>query len=248
MESIPARPKKPGRRRRMASRIAASPTMSRPSARRKIIVKLADGKERVIQHMMATSYWSPDGKPISANQMVEKLYGELPRFFKDEEELRRLWSKPDTRKALLQSLAEKGFGAEQLTEIARMISAEKSDVFDVLAYISFALAPITRSERVDARKSNILGRYDPKLQAFLDFVLAQYVRSGCQRARSGQARRPAAAQISFCARCRRTTGRRAGDPQLLHRISAIPVRIGRFWERQSLLGGHFFLDFKSLIM
>lgn len=29
---------------------------------------------------MATSYWSPDGKPISANQMIEKLFGELPRF------------------------------------------------------------------------------------------------------------------------------------------------------------------------
>jgi type I restriction-modification system DNA methylase subunit len=135
-------------------------------------------KERTIQHMMATSYWSPDGKPISANQMVEKLYGELPRFFKDEDELRRLWSKPDTRKVLLQSLAEKGFGAEQLSEISRMINAEKSDVFDVLAYISFALAPITRSERVGARKSKILGKYDPKLQAFLDFVLAQYVNQG----------------------------------------------------------------------
>jgi type I restriction enzyme R subunit len=128
--------------------------------------------------MMATSYWSPDGKPISANEMVEKLYGELPRLFKDEDELRRLWSKPDTRKALLQSLAERGFGPEQLSEISRMINAEKSDVFDVLAYISFALAPITRSERVDARKSKILDRYDPKLQAFLDFVLAQYVNQG----------------------------------------------------------------------
>ena len=145
---------------------------------KKIVIKLADGKERVIQHMMATTYWSPDGKPISANQMVEKLYGELPRFFKDEDELRRLWSKPDTRKALLQSLAEKGFGGEQLLEISRMINAEKSDVFDVLAYISFALAPITRSERVETRKSGILGRYDPKLQAFLDFVLSQYVNQG----------------------------------------------------------------------
>jgi type I restriction enzyme R subunit len=110
--------------------------------------------------------------------MVEKLFGELPRFFKDEDELRRLWSKPDTRKALLQGLAEKGFGADQLSEISRMINAEKSDVFDVLAYIAFALAPISRSERVEARKSNILGKYDPKLQAFLDFVLAQYVQQG----------------------------------------------------------------------
>jgi type I restriction enzyme, R subunit len=59
-----------------------------------------------------------------------------------------------------------------------MINAEKSDVFDVLAYIAFALSPITRSERVETRKSNIFARYDPKLQAFLDFVLAQYVNQG----------------------------------------------------------------------
>jgi type I restriction enzyme R subunit len=151
------------------------PTPPRPQ---KIIIKLADGKERSIQSMMATTFWSPDGKPISANQFVEKLFGELPQFFKDEDELRKLWSRPDTRKALLQGLAEKGFAGEQLAEISRMINAEKSDLFDVLAYIAFALAPITRSERVEARKDDIFARYDPKLQVFLDFVLAQYVKQG----------------------------------------------------------------------
>jgi type I restriction enzyme, R subunit len=145
---------------------------------KQIKIRLADGKERTIQHMMATSYWSPDGKPISANQMIEKLFGELPGFFKDEDELRRLWSEPGTRRALLESLAEKGFGTEQLAEISRMNNAEKSDVFDVLAYIAFALAPITRSERVAGRKDGILTRYDAKLQVFLDFVLAQYVKEG----------------------------------------------------------------------
>jgi type I restriction enzyme R subunit len=147
---------------------------------KQIRIRLADGKERLIQSMMATSYWSPDGKPISANQMIEKLFGELPRFFKDEDELRRLWSRPDTRKALRQGLAEKGFGDEQLAEISRMINADKSDVFDVLAYIAFALAPITRSERVQIRRDNILAPYDSKLQAFLDFVLAQYIKQGVQ--------------------------------------------------------------------
>jgi type I restriction enzyme, R subunit len=95
-----------------------------PDKPKKVIIRLADGKERTIQSMMATSYWSPDGKPISANQMIEKLFGELPYFFKDEDELRRLWSRPDTRKALLQGLAEKGFGGDQLTEIGRIINAE----------------------------------------------------------------------------------------------------------------------------
>ena len=156
------------------------PYVSEPAGERprQIKIRLADGKERLIQHMMATSYWSPDGKPISGNQMIEKLFGELPRFFKDEDELRRLWSKPDTRKALLDGLAEKGFAGEQLLEISRLINAEKSDLYDVLAYIAYAKLPITRSERVESRREDILRRYDPKLQAFLDFVLAQYVKQG----------------------------------------------------------------------
>jgi type I restriction enzyme R subunit len=175
MEPVIAQPKPPKQPGCEEEGGEYEPPSERP---RKIVIKLADGKERVIQHMMATSYWSPDGKPISANQMVEQLFGELPRFFKDEDELRRLWSKPDTRRALLQGLAEKGFGADQLTAISRMINAENSDVFDVLAYIAFALAPVTRSDRVAARKEKILEHYGSKLQAFLDFVLAQYVREG----------------------------------------------------------------------
>ena len=102
----------------------------------------------------------------------------LRLLFKDEDELRALWSKPDTRSTLLASLAEKGFGGEQLREIERMIDAEKSDLYDVLAYIAFALSPITRQERADTRRAGILSGYDEKLQAFLDFVLSQYVKEG----------------------------------------------------------------------
>lgn len=61
-----------------------------------------------------------------------------------------------------------------------MINAEKSDLFDVLAYIAFALAPITREERATTRRAGILARYDSMLQAFLDFVLSQYVTQGVE--------------------------------------------------------------------
>ena len=149
-----------------------------PQRRRIIKVKLADGKERTIQHLMATTFWSPDGTPISAAQFVERLFGELPELFKDEDELRALWGRPDTRKALLEGLAEKGYGDEQLTAIRGMIDAENSDLYDVLAYIAFALAPISRAERVSTHKSRIFTCYDAKQQEFLDFVLAQYVKEG----------------------------------------------------------------------
>ena len=151
-----------------------------PAPREKIKIKLADGKERTIQHMMATMFWNPDGTPMSAAEFVQRLFGDLPELFKDEEELRALWSIPDTRKSLLERLAEKGYGDEQLAEVKRMIDAEKSDLFDVLAYIAFALAPITRQERVDNHKYIILSNYDEKLQAFLDFVLNEYVKEGVQ--------------------------------------------------------------------
>jgi type I restriction enzyme, R subunit len=44
--------------------------------------------------------------------------------------------------------------------------------------IGFALAPITRAARVEARRAPILASYDAKLAAFIDFVLAQYVAQG----------------------------------------------------------------------
>jgi type I restriction enzyme, R subunit len=105
----------------------------------KIKIKLADGKDRAIQHMMMTSFWHPDGTPMSAQQFMEMLFGKLPEFFKDEAELRRLWSAPDTRKKLLEGLAESGIGGAQLAEMQKIIEAEKSDLFDVLAHVAYAL-------------------------------------------------------------------------------------------------------------
>ena len=38
-----------------------------------------------------------------------------------------------TRKLLLHGLAAKGFGHDQLVEMQKLMNAEKSDIFDVLA-------------------------------------------------------------------------------------------------------------------
>lgn len=158
--------------------VTGGPDKPEAEPRQKIVIRLADGKDRRFQHMAATTFWSPDGKPMSAAEFIQKLFGELPALFKDEGELRKLWSVPETRRALLESLSEKGYGREQLREIERMIDAEKSDLYDVLAYIAFAMSPRTRQERADASRPFISSSYDEKLQAFLDFVLAQYVKEG----------------------------------------------------------------------
>lgn len=143
-------------------------------------VKLADGKERQIQHMMATTFWHPDGTPMSAQQFMESLFGRLPDFFHNEDELRALWSRPETRTRLLAGLAEQGFGREQLAEMQRIIAAEQSDLFDVLAFVAYAAPPLTREERAARAKVIITTHFSPKQQVFLDFVLAHYVRSGVE--------------------------------------------------------------------
>ena len=128
--------------------------------------------------MTATTFWSADGRPMSAAQFLEVLYGALPEFFKDEDELRRIWSAPDTRKALLAGLADKGFGREPLGEMQKLIEAENSDLFDVLAYVAFAADPVTRADRAAAASAATATELTDKQQAFVDFVLAQYVKQG----------------------------------------------------------------------
>ena len=149
-----------------------------PPPKGKIKVKLADGKERTIQHMMATTFWSPDGTPMSAEQFLQSLYGKLPEFFKNEAELRALWSTPDTRKAFLDGLAEKGYGKSAMAEMQKIIDAENSDLFDVLAYVAFQLQPISREERAARAKISISTHFNTKQRVFLDFVLSQYVKIG----------------------------------------------------------------------
>jgi type I restriction enzyme R subunit len=148
--------------------------------RQKTKIKLADGKERNIQHMMSTSFWHPNGTPMSSQQFLEKLYGRLPEFFSNEEELRSIWCVPDTRKKLLQGLAEKGFGHEQLAEMQKITDAEASDLFDMLAHIAYAKPPLTREVRAANARIYINTSFPAKQQAFLDFVLQHYVTVGVE--------------------------------------------------------------------
>jgi len=146
----------------------------------KLRIKLDDGKEREIQHMIATSFWSADGKPISSEEFLKRLFGALPDFFKSEDELRKLWSNPITRKALLEKLFNAGYSKEDLIALQKVINAENSDLFDVLEYISFAIKPITREERVALAQTKIFQDLDNKHKEFLEFVLSKYIESGVE--------------------------------------------------------------------
>ena len=129
--------------------------------------------------MIATSFWSAEGKPISAQEFLENLFGELPNFFKSEEELRKIWSNPTTRKTLLEKLDKAGFGKDELGTLQKLINAERSDLFDVLEYVfNSDFKPITREERVTRAEATIFALLNDKQKEFIEFVLSKYIETG----------------------------------------------------------------------
>jgi type I restriction enzyme R subunit len=166
-EPRPERPERP-----------ETPPLPPQPPKQKVKIKLADGKDREIGHSVSTSFWSADGQPITAEQFLQNLFGKLPEFFKSEEELRKIWSHPMTRKTFLENLSDAGFGRTELATMQKLIDAQKSDLFDVLEYVSFAVKPITRQERVEKAQTNIFALLDNKQKEFLEFVLSKYIETG----------------------------------------------------------------------
>lgn len=149
--------------------------------KKKVKVKLRDGKEREIKHMVSTSFWSADGNPISAEEFLNNLFGELPKLFKDEEELRKLWSNPLTRKVLLQNLDAAGFPKEDLLTLQKLIDLEKSDMYDVLEYVfNGDYVAMTREERAKAAEATIFALLNDKQRDFISFVLSKYIDTGVE--------------------------------------------------------------------
>ena len=148
------------------------PTPKKP----KIKIKLRNGKEREIKHMVSTSFWSADGKPISAEEFLNNLFGELPKLFKDEEELRKLWSNPITRRTLLEKLDDAGFPKDDLLTLQKLVDMEKSDLYDVLEYVfNGDYIAMTREARAKAAEATIFALLNDKQKEFISFVLSKYI-------------------------------------------------------------------------
>ncbi len=147
--------------------------------RKKVKIKLKNGKEREIKHMVSTSFWSADGKPISSEEFLNNLFGELPKLFKDEEELRKLWSSPITRRILLENLDAAGFPKDDLLTLQKLVDMEKSDLYDVLEYVfNGDYIAMTREARAKAAEATIFALLNDKQKEFISFVLSKYIATG----------------------------------------------------------------------
>lgn len=144
----------------------------------KLIIKLADGKARSIQFIATTTYFGPDGKPMTAQQFLERLFGDLSGLIVDEDALRAEWSDPDRREKLIAVLADRGYDTDKLDHMRRLIDAPNSDLFDVLAYIRFTSRPKTRDERARLAEKDGLGVVEGEMRSFLIGVLQAYAAHG----------------------------------------------------------------------
>jgi type I restriction enzyme R subunit len=147
--------------------------------KKKVKIKLRNGKEREIKHMVSISFWSADGKPISAEEFLNNLFGELPKLFKDEEELRKLWSSPITRRILLENLDAAGFPKDDLLTLQKLVDMEKSDLYDVLEYVfNGDYIAMTREARAKAAEATIFALLNDQQKEFITFVLSKYIETG----------------------------------------------------------------------
>ena len=150
--------------------------------REKVVIKLADGKDREFQHMTSKMFYSVDGTPLSLTEFIQSLFNtlEMPDLFKNEDELRAIWAVPSTRAQLLKQLESAGFPTSELISIQELIDAQNSDLFDVLEFVKYALKPVSREIRAIKSRSIMESGIEAKQLEFVDFLVSQYVESGVE--------------------------------------------------------------------
>lgn len=148
--------------------------------KKKVLIKLADGKDREFQYMTTKMFYAVDGTPMTLTEFIQSLFNtlEMPDLFKNEDELRAIWSVPSTRANLLKQLENAGFPESELISIQELIDAQNSDLFDVLEFVKYALKPISREIRAKKSRSIMEDNLDSKQLEFIDFLVSQYVQSG----------------------------------------------------------------------
>lgn len=157
-----------------------TPTEPRePKARvEKVSIDIRGKKLRVIN--IETTYVGEDGRPLKTADYLELLIGVLGKFYNDEEGLRAIWSDPKHRKELLNKLRDMNIDESQLHDLQEIFEAEDSDIYDVLAHLSFNMDIKTRSERVLAvENSHFVEKYhNEKAKQFIEFILDRYRKDG----------------------------------------------------------------------
>ena len=142
-----------------------------------IEIKLSDGRRRAIQYQTEVMFWSPEGKPVPAQDFIKEMYGRLPDFYSSIDDLKQQWADPAKREELLNKLGQAGYGVEVLSQIRHIIDADNADLLDVLEYVSYAVSPIERKKRAEKTRDYV-DSLTPAQKNFVDYVIVAYIENG----------------------------------------------------------------------
>jgi type I restriction enzyme R subunit len=142
-----------------------------------IDIKLSNGRRLTLQTTWEQKIFFGD-EFLNLDEYVKKLFGRIPDFFSDADDLREKWSNPETREQLLQTLDEAGFAEEKLNLLRNMLKMQKCDLLDVLEYIAYNSTPIERAKRVELVKKQYVDALNKEQREFDDLILEYYASNG----------------------------------------------------------------------
>jgi type I restriction enzyme R subunit len=142
-----------------------------------IDIKLSNGRRLSLETTWEQKIFFGD-EFISLDEYVKKLFGRIPEFFSDADDLREKWANPETREQLLRTLDEAGFAEEKLLLLKNMLKMQKCDLLDVLEYIAYNSTPIERVQRVDLVKKQYVDALNKEQREFDNLILQYYVNNG----------------------------------------------------------------------
>ena len=152
------------------------PTIHEPKP--KVTIEIKNKKLRVIN--IETSYVGEDGRPLSTKDYLELLMDILGEFYQDGDGLREIWSNPLNRKNLLEQLRNRNIDETQLNDLKQVFDAENSDIYDLLAHLSFNLEIKTRQQRAENAEQSefVMNHANPTAQRLIRFILNRYESDG----------------------------------------------------------------------
>ena len=142
-----------------------------------IDIKLSNGRRLSLETTWEQKIFFGD-EFISLEEYVKKLFGRIPEFFSDADDLREKWSNPETREQLLRTLDEAGFAEEKLQLLKNMLKMQDCDLLDVLEYIAYDSTPMERAKRVELVKKQYVDALNKEQREFDNLILQYYISNG----------------------------------------------------------------------
>lgn len=134
------------------------------------------GEVEVIGHLVYDL--DPDGKKLQVVRYTDYSGRAVRTLFADRDALQSAWASPDTRQVVLQALAERGIGFE---ELAAGANQPEADPFDLLCHLAWNAPLLTRRQRAEQARGatqDLFSRYGDTAREILSLLLDSYIERG----------------------------------------------------------------------